>query len=179
MICLTGPRSASNDSLYVVQEFNYCELFYTSDQTLGQTTEINFSLTKVINQTESLDYSGSTNYSGIWIPTSSHGILNDRLAYLQQGAFLRYLSTQHTITITLSETEFYVINQQEPIARMSEVLFHDVVFTTTIIGIFALVFLLFKLTFMPIVLWIIKREISLLVCYKLRKENKTKNDYTF
>jgi hypothetical protein len=179
LICLTGPSSTSNDSLYVVQEFNYCELFYTSDQTLGQATEINFALTKVINETESLDYSGSTNYSGIWIPTSSHGSLNDRLAYLQQGAFLRYLSTQHTITITLSETQFYVINQQQPIARLGEVLFHNVIFTTTVIGIFALAFLLFKLTFMPIVLWIIKHEISFLLRCKLRKEEKIKNDYTF
>ncbi|CAF1105134.1 unnamed protein product [Rotaria sordida] len=157
-ICLTGPRTTTNDSSYIVQNLDYCQLFNTSDQTLGHTTEINFALTKMINRTESLDYSGSTNYSGIWIPTSTHGSLNDRLVYLQQGAFLRYLSTQHTLIISFSETEFYVINKQEPIARMGEVLFHDILFVTTIIGIFALAFLIFKLMFMPILKWIINHK---------------------
>ncbi|CAF3589638.1 unnamed protein product [Rotaria sp. Silwood1] len=177
-ICLMGSRSASNDSSYVVQTMDYCQLFFTSDQTLSQTTEINFALTKVINRTESLDYSGSTNYSGIWIPTSTHGSLNDRLVYSQQGAFLRYLSTQHTLIITFSETEFYVINRQEPISRMGEILFHNILFTTTIIGIFALAFLVFKLTFMPIVEWIIRHEKLLLHFCKLRKERSTQNDNT-
>ncbi|CAF3350977.1 unnamed protein product [Rotaria socialis] len=117
LICLTGPSSAINDSSCLVQNLDYCQLYFTSNQTLGQTTEINFDLTKSINQTESLDYSGATNYSSIWILTSIHGSLNDYLVYLQRGAFLRYLYTQHTIMITFSETEFEfdVINKQEPI----------------------------------------------------------------
>ncbi|CAF2751609.1 unnamed protein product [Rotaria sp. Silwood2] len=178
-ICLGGSRSSSNDSTYVVQNLDYCQLFFTSDQTLSQTTEINFALTKVINRTESLDYSDSTNYSGIWIPTSTHGSLSDRVVYLQQGAYLRYLSTQHTLIISFSETEFYVINKQEPIARMGEVLFHNILFTTTIIGIFALAFLLFKLTFMPIMKWIIKHENLLLHFCKLRKKRSTENNNIF
>ncbi len=170
-VCLTGPYSTSNDSSYVVQTLDYCQLFSTSDQTLGQSTEIYFALTKVINQTESLDYSGSSNYSGIWIPTSTHGSLNDRLAYVQRGAFFRYLFTQHILIISFSETEFYVINKQEPIARMAEVLFHIILFTTTVVSIFALAFLVFKLTFMPIMIWIIEREIFLLQFCKLRKDH--------
>lgn len=147
---------------------NYCELFSTSDQTLGQTTEIYFAFTKIINQTEALDYSGLTNYSGIWIPTTTYGLLNDYFAYVQGGAFLRYLSTQHTIIITFSETEFYVNNKQEPIVRMGEVLYHNILFTTTVISIFALAFLLFKLMFMPIVKWIIRREL----CFTLLEIKK-------
>ena len=170
-ICLMGPRNTSNDSSYVVQQMEYCQLYYTSDQTLSETTEIYFALTKVINRTESLDYSGSTNHSGIWIPTSTHGSLNDRLAYLQRGAYLRYLSTQHILIISFSETQFYVMNTQEPISRMGEVLFHNVLFTTTVIGIFALTFLIFKLTFMPIVEWIINCEVSLLP-FQITKEDK-------
>ncbi|CAF3714777.1 unnamed protein product [Rotaria sordida] len=178
-ICLTGSFATMNDSAYVVQKLDYCQLFYTSDQTLSQTIEINFALTKVINRTESLDYSDSTNYSGIWIPTSSNGSLNDRLTYLQQGAFLRYLSTQHILIISFSETEFYVINKQEPIARRGEIIFHNILFTTTIIGIFALGFLLFKLIFTPILKWIINHKKFLLKFCKLRKEKWTTNNYTF
>ncbi len=138
VVCLTGPQSIRNDSSYVVQNLGYCQPLFTPNQTLGQTTDISFALTKVVNRTESLDYSGATNYSGIWIPTYTHGSLDDHIAYSQRGAFLRYLSTQHVFTITFSETAFYVMNHQEPIVRTGAVLFHDVLFTTTIIGIFTL-----------------------------------------
>jgi hypothetical protein len=179
LICLTGARSTSNDSSYVVQKLDYCQLFSTSNQTLGETSEIDFILTKVINRTESLDYSGSMNYSGIWIPTSTHGSLDDHLVYDQQGAFLRYLSTQQTLIVSFSETLFYVINRQEPTSRMGEIVFHNVLFTTTIIGIFALAFLLFKLTFMAILQWMIEREIGILQCFKLRKGKIIENNNSF
>ncbi|UJR29139.1 hypothetical protein I4U23_010353 [Adineta vaga] len=175
-ICLTGPRMTSNDSTYIVQKMNYCELFSSSDQTLGESTEIEFSLTKVINRTETLDYGSIVNYTGIWIPTSSHGALNDRVAYAKRGAFLRYLSTQQTLIINFQETPFYVMNKQEPIARVGEILFHNVLFTTTVIGIFTLVFLVLKLTFMPIGMWIIKHELFLAQLLKLRDKLKIRND---
>ncbi|CAF1234250.1 unnamed protein product [Adineta steineri] len=156
LICLTGPRITNNSSWYTVQEMNYCQFYFTSDQTIGETTEIYFSLTKVINQTDSLEYNGLSNYSGIWIPTSTHGSLNDRVAYLQEGAYHRYLYTQHTVIINFQETPFYVMNEQEPIARTAEILFHNVLFATTVISIFALAFVIFKLIFMPVVKWILK-----------------------
>ena len=171
-ICITGPRMTSNDSSYIVQELKYCESFTSLDQTIAQSTQIYFAMTKVINQTEFLDYSGSTNFSGIWIPTSTHGALNDHISYDQRGPFLRYFSTQHTITIAFSETQFYVMNKQEPIARQGEILFHNILFTTTIIGIFALAFLVFKLTLMPIIQWCIRREACL---FKRYREQLTKD----
>ena len=178
LICLTGPSSRSNDSLYMVQELNYCESFYTENQTLSQTTEFYFALTKVINRTDSLDYSSSNNYSGIWIPTTTHGSLNDRIMYEQRGDYARYLSTQHTLIVSFSETQFYVSNSQQPIARTGEVIFHNILFTTTILGIFALAFLLFKLTFIPIIQCIIKRQICLLQFCKFRKAYKSHQNTT-
>jgi hypothetical protein len=158
---------------------NYCQSFYTPNQTFAQTTEIYFALTKVINQTQALGYSGSTNYSGIWIPTSTHGTLDDHLAYSQRGAFLRYLSTQHIIIISFSETQFDVINIQQPIARTGEVVFHSILFTTTILGIFALGFLLFKLTFIPLLQWIITRKIFTSRFSQLKKEAISKANNSF
>ena len=160
-VCLTGPSTRTNDSSYIVQEMNYCQSFYTINDTLGQTTKFYFALTKVINRTDSLDYNGSSNYSGIWIPTSTYESLDDHVMYQQRGDFLRYLSTQQTLIISFSETQFYVSNTQQPIARTGEVIFHNILFTTTILGIFALAFLLFKLTFMPIVQCMIKHELLL------------------
>ena len=160
--------TTTNSSLYVVQELNFCQVFSSSDQTLPENLAVNFALTKVINRTELLDYSSLSNFSGIWIPTTTHSSLNDALKYEQQGAFLRYLSTEHILLITLSETQFYVINKQEPIARTSEILFHNLLFTTTLIGIFALVFLIFKLTFMPLIQWIVARKMCCKRLYKPR-----------
>ena len=178
-ICLTGPITTANDSAYVVQELNYCVPLSSNNETLANNLEINFALSKVINRTELLRYSDSANYSGIWIPTMTNGPLDDGLRYRQQGAFLRYLSTANTITITFSETQFYMINKQEPIARMNEILFHNVLFTTTIIGLFALAFLLFKLTFMPLIQWISKRELCLSRFCKGRKETPNDGDSVF
>jgi len=50
--------------------------------------------------------------------------------YEQRGDFLRYLSTQKILIISFDEIQSYVMNKQEPIARMSEVFFHNVLFTT-------------------------------------------------
>ena len=148
---------------------NHCEFFHASDQTIGQTSQFSFGLTKVINQTDALDYSGLSNYSGIWIPTVTYGALDDHIMYDQEGAYLRYLSTQHIVVISFSETTFYINNEQQPIARTGIILFHNILFTTTVIGIFALAFLLFKLTFMAILAKIIKRRKHLLDLCKCKK----------
>lgn len=175
LICLTGPSSQTNDSSYIVQELNYCESFHSGNQTLGQTTEFYFAMTKIINRTDFLDYSSSSNYSGIWIPTVTHGALDDHVMLDQRGAFSRYLYTQHTIIVRFSETQFYVSNSQQPISRMGEVIFHNILFTTTILGIFALAFLIFKLTFMPIIKCIIKNQMCLIRFCKFKKKHDINN----
>lgn len=171
---MKGPELTDETSHFKVNQLNYCQSFYSLDQTISQTFDVQLALTRVINRTEYLDYSSTNNFSGIWIPTSSHGSLNDRLAYEQHGSYLRYLSTRNLLTIKLIETDFYILNQQKPIARYGEIIFHNILFTTTIIGIFALAFVLFKLTLMPLVQWSINRE---LLCLKIFKRgNKTSDN---
>ncbi|CAF4348789.1 unnamed protein product, partial [Adineta steineri] len=121
---------------------------------------ISFILTKTINITDPLDYNSASVYSGIWIPTSTYALLSDFLAYNQQGDYIRYLGTQHTLTIIFSETQFYVVNEQQPIVRRNEMIFHGVLFTTTILGLFALGFLVLKLTLITALKWIINRIIQ-------------------
>ncbi|UJR07360.1 hypothetical protein I4U23_011646 [Adineta vaga] len=169
-ICLTGANSTTNDSVYTVQELKFCQLFSTSEQTLGQTTKISFILTKVINRTDVLDYSGSGYYSGRWIPTTTYELLNDALAYKQQGNYLRYLATQQILKISFSETQFYVINEQQPIVRTNEMLFHGILFTTTIIGLFALAFVIIRLSLLPLMKWMMERKVHRLQFW--RKKTK-------
>ncbi|CAF0830532.1 unnamed protein product [Adineta steineri] len=159
-ICLMGDNSTSNDSLNTVQQLKFCQLFSTDNQTISQNTEISFILTKTINITDPLDYNSASVYSGIWIPTSTYALLSDFLAYNQQGDYIRYLGTQHTLTIIFSETQFYVVNEQQPIVRRNEMIFHGVLFTTTILGLFALGFLVLKLTLITALKWIINRIIQ-------------------
>ncbi len=52
--------------------------------------------------------------------------------------------------IQLTESEFFVENKQEPIARKFEILFHNVLFLGITIELFGLAFLISKLIFLPI-----------------------------
>ncbi|CAF3698824.1 unnamed protein product [Adineta steineri] len=175
-ICLMGDNSTSNDSLYTVEQLKFCQLFSTDNQTISQDTEIYFILTKTINITDPLDYNSASVYSGIWIPTSTYALLSDFLAYNQQGDYIRYLGTQHTLTIIFSETQFYVVNEQQPIVRRNEMIFHGVLFTTTILGLFALGFLVLKLTLITALKWIINRIIQRPPCCRKKLiEEHTEN----
>ncbi|CAF1592371.1 unnamed protein product, partial [Adineta steineri] len=64
--------------------------------------------------------------------------------------YVRSSSSLTTLTITISETPYYVKNVQQPITRKSEVIFRCVLFTVVCIEIFGLVFLSYKLAFKPL-----------------------------
>jgi hypothetical protein len=74
---------------------------------MPQTINVKIDFTKGINRTEGLNIDDPVTYSGIWIPTLTTKSLNDRIAYKQQGTYLRYLSSQQILLIELSETQFY------------------------------------------------------------------------
>lgn len=146
-----------NDSHSTVKELNFCQLIANSDQTISQAIRINIRLTKVINQTEGLYNNDPLIYSGIWTPTITIDSLNDRIAYEQQGNYIRYLTPKQIVIIDLSETEFFIKNTQEPIARFGEIIFNNVIFSTACIELFALAFLLIKLAIVPFTKNIISR----------------------
>ena len=56
-----------------------------------------------------------------------------------------------TITIIISETSYYIQNHQSLIAKQSEIIFHNLLFTIVCLEIFGLIFLLFKLAFLPLI----------------------------
>ena len=133
-----------------VKQLAYCHLLYSNDQTMSQTTNVHLELTKMINRTEGLASNDPVVYSGIWIPTLTVKSFNDHVIYSQLGTYLRYLSPRQIISIDFSETQFFIKNTQEPIARASEILFHNILFSTVCIELFALAFLLFKLVLLPL-----------------------------
>ncbi len=149
-ICLTGPALNLDGSIYTVQQLASCQLASSPDQTLDQTTRISVELTKVVNMTQSFDNNDRPLYSGIWIPKFTVQSRRDHFAYEQYGPYIRYLATSQVVVVSLIETQFYIQNIEEPIARKGEILFQNILFTTTVIGLFALAFAILKLTILPV-----------------------------
>jgi hypothetical protein len=58
--------------------------------------------------------------------------LTDDLLFSQKGNFSRYLLTQMTLVVDIIESEFYMINTQEPIARTYEITFNTILFSSKI-----------------------------------------------
>jgi hypothetical protein len=114
-VCLRGPSAVCTGTVHSMQALSFCQMFYTENQTLTQTTSINIQLTKVINRTTALLTSGKTKYTGIWIPTFTVEAINDELVYFQQGSYLRYLTNVTTFQITFVETPFFIKNTQDPV----------------------------------------------------------------
>ena len=149
-ICINGPSATRNESHSTVKELAFCQLMFTADQTMSQSINVKLDFTKIINRTEGQQTDAPATYSGIWIPTITTKSLNDRVAYEQQGTHLRYLPAQQIFSFEFTETQFFIKNTQEPIARSGEIIFRNILFSTVSIELFGLAFLLFKLALMPL-----------------------------
>ncbi len=171
-ICIKGPPATREDSHSSIKALATCQLLSNSDQTMPQTAYFNVDFTKSINRTEGLELNDPITYSGIWIPTLTIKSLNDEFAYEQQGTFLRYLSSQQILFMDFSETQFYIKNVQEPIARSGEIIFHNILFSTVCIELFGLAFLIFKLALLPLIQWAVHK-------LEHRRQNKTSKNTVF
>ncbi len=86
-------------------------------------------------------------YSGIW--SSSFNVNKDEL-FSQETRYTLYQRTYTNITIEISESLFYVSNQQQPIVRESEIIFRNLLFTIVLLELFGLLFLVIKLLINPL-----------------------------
>jgi hypothetical protein len=107
-ICLLGSNASSNDSLSTLKQLGFCQFFYTTNQTLAQTSIISLELTRVINRTEPLSSNGLTICSGLWQPASTVENLSDQLLYEKTGDYLRYSTVQTKLIVQLTKASFYV-----------------------------------------------------------------------
>ncbi len=64
--------------------------------------------------------------------------------------------TATTVTIVISETSYYIQNREFPIAKQTEIIFHDLLFTIVVLEIFGLIYLIFKLGIIPLAKMIVK-----------------------
>jgi hypothetical protein len=95
-----------------------------------------------------------SDFSDIYVPTftvdmNSLFVSNDQ-----------YVRSELTLTLILSETPYYVKNVQEPIVRLTEVIFRNVLFTVVCLELFGLVFLLYELAVKSLYHAIVRKKIS-------------------
>ncbi|CAF0926360.1 unnamed protein product [Adineta steineri] len=142
-----GLSAAGEDiEPYDLEDLNFYQSFFKQGETLGQNLPITLDITKVINETNAM-IGEESNFDGIFIPTF---VVDINSLFLTQDQYVRSTSTLTTLTIVISETPYYVKNLQQPIAKRSEIIFHNILFTIVCLEIFGLLFLLYKLFFRPL-----------------------------
>jgi hypothetical protein len=127
-VCFSGDNST--DGPYTLRQMDFCQFFSTANQTLASSPYVAIEMTKVINRTVGLNSDDPLRYSGLWLPTLTLHPFSDELLYRQQGDYIRYLIYQTVLVIDVSETNFYIKNTQEPIAKQTEITFHTILFTS-------------------------------------------------
>ncbi|CAF1453698.1 unnamed protein product [Adineta ricciae] len=147
-LCLRAPGDVND--VNTLEKLDTCQFFYTQNETLARTSTLSVVLVKVVNQTKPLTIGHDTYFTGRWTPTFGEYSISDRLAYEQDGEYLRYVSERTTLAITVNEQPFFLQNNQRPIVRIAELSFHTLLFCTLIIELFAMAFLLIKLIGTPL-----------------------------
>ncbi|CAM4820621.1 unnamed protein product [Rotaria magnacalcarata] len=150
---LTGPGSTAGSKS--TQQMNFIQAFYNTNETLAQSIPITLQLIMAINETEPL--SGSeTQYSGIWysvytVDKSTILVTRDEYAILSN-------LTQTTVTITLTDSSYYINRVQSPLAEQPEVIFKTFLVTLIILEMSGLCFLISKLIIFPLIKFLLCRH---------------------
>ncbi|CAF0757453.1 unnamed protein product [Adineta steineri] len=142
---LTGPGGYDKES--TSRQLNFSKLFFESNKVLSQNPSIQLQLTKIINITDGLKTDDKTNYSGVWTPTF---LFDAEQMFLSQQQYQSQEATLGTVlSIKTSETPFFVKNEQTPIAKQPEIIFHTILFTGVCLDLVGMVILLSKLLIFP------------------------------
>lgn len=144
---LFGPEI--NEKNYRVRELDFSYAFNYSNRTTTQDPSITIQLIRLINSTAPLSNDGDGQYSALWIPTFLKN--DDQLFYTEADFELYHVKDNTILTVKITEATYYILNTQEPIVKLTKVIFTDILFTTMCIELFALIFLGYKLAMSPIV----------------------------
>jgi hypothetical protein len=157
-VCLEGNNKTTTNQRYQLRELLVCETFSDTNDTMSSRPEFDITLTKVINRTESLNNGDLPKYAGLWIPLITGKDVTTKLMYEPIcDDYQRYYYRSSKMIIRLSESQFYIQNKQEPIARKFEILFHNILFLGVILELFGLTFLISKLLLLPFTRLILNR----------------------
>ena len=145
----------TESSTTTVRYLNFSQTFYKNESMLGQMPTINLEMTKVVNNTSPLRGGDNETVSGIWTGLSK---VNYDESFMGDAKYMNMLpEISSALIVTIRETPYYVLNEQSPIARLPEIIYHDFLFITMIIGMFVLVFVICELFVLPSVYWLISK----------------------
>ena len=164
---LTGAASIAGRS--TLKALNFSQSFALDGQLLASNLPIALDMTKVINETLPMTDEQS-DFAAMYIPTFNVDIHN---LFLNDEQYIRLASSSTTLTVVLGETPYYVKNTQQPIAKQSEMIFHNILFFIVCLELFGLVFLSYKLVLRPLVSTVFARFLDKL---RRRKGRTEKHD---
>ena len=154
-----GVRIALSASL-IAEENNiargiaFANSFNVTHRIMSQHPYFTIELIQVINETKALAVIGTSNYSGLWIPTFTQD--SDRNFYTESG-FEQYHTRPYTLlTIDIQQGTYYIYNIEKPIIKTTAVIFKNFLFASMCMEIFGFILLIFKLAIMPLVRLIIR-----------------------
>jgi F0F1-type ATP synthase membrane subunit c/vacuolar-type H+-ATPase subunit K len=156
---LFSPRAR-----YTLLELKFASTYAPSspDQVLAPSLSFPIELTSVVNQTAPLSNHGVAEFSGIW--SSSFSVNSDEL-FSNETRYSFFYRTQTNVSVSISQSIFYVSNLQEPIARQTEVIFRSLLFTIVVLEVFGLLFLVVKLLLVPL----LRTSTACLIKHRARK----------
>lgn len=129
-LCFSAPPVADLAARSKVQKMDTCQLFFMPNQTLTRNPTVNVKMTKIINRTAGFTSSNETTYTGLWLPHIVVDTITDELLFSRGSEYLRYVPQKSTLIVVITESEYYMQNTQEPIARRFEILFSTVLFAS-------------------------------------------------
>ncbi|CAF1543520.1 unnamed protein product [Adineta ricciae] len=165
---LYGSGSTTDNKRYKLMSLNFSSTFVplSINQVLASATLFSLQLTQNVNRTAPLSTDGYSTYSAMWSP--SFNVNTDEL-FSEETRHTLFQRMYTNISITIEKSIFYVSNVQEPIARRTEIIFHNLLFTIVVLELFGLFFLIFKLLLFPLMQSIIER-ISTKKCGVISKD---------
>jgi hypothetical protein len=144
-LSITGAAASmvSDDGdVYDLRAVSASQPLYSEGYTLQKDLQLSISLTKVINTTDPLVVGGSEAVSGLWIPVFP--VASDSM-FLSSTAYASTGNSPFVFSVSISESLFWVYNNQQPITRTAEAAFKTLLYIIMLLEVFGLAFLIFKL----------------------------------
>lgn len=144
---ISAPEEEEDN--YLVKALDFSEVISNGNWTMTQDPKVNIQLIRLVNETQALSSGDDNQYSAIWVPTYSYD--KDQMFYSEEAFRSSHIKPFTSVFVTLSESSYFIYNTQEPITRLTDLIFTNILFTTMCIELFALTFLFYKLAISPII----------------------------
>ncbi|UJR16918.1 hypothetical protein I4U23_003816 [Adineta vaga] len=166
--------SSSENETYLLRDLNFSQSYYQNGRMLAPDSTITMQLSKVINITEPIDSSHETEYTALFIPTF---LVNLDQMLVNIADYAVQTITETSVSLVISETPYFIVNRQSPIAKLNEIIFHNIVFLIVCLEMFGLVFLIMKLFILPLI-GIITEKLGCEMANKEHSESETTKEHS-